>query len=395
LTRAFSAPFGVRQTPTSKTLWALRNLDFSIEPQELLGVIGRNGAGKSTLLKVLSRITRPTEGTFSVEGRLCSLLEIGTGFHPELTGRENIFLNGAILGMKRREIGRKFDAIVSFAGTEAFLDTPVKRYSSGMYVRLAFAIAAHLEPEILLLDEVLSVGDMSFREKCFRHLHELRKSGTTIILVSHYLSQVSVLTKRCIWLDKGAIRQDGPTDAVLAAYANELRMGSGSADQVAIDRGEQETTGLIEFSAVRTEKPDGTICNEFAIGEDLQIALAVSVNQPVECPWFAVTVHSHDGIKILNLVSSIHGGRIPAIVGRDGTVRLRLRNLPLLAGDYVLSASIGIEGSNSATHASWPQCHQFSVLVTGRANAQHFVYMDPFNGTGIFHWAGEWMLPWA
>jgi lipopolysaccharide transport system ATP-binding protein len=198
--------------------WALRHVDLSIQPGEAIGVIGRNGAGKSTLLKILSQITPPTEGKIVMRGRVGSLLEVGTGFHPELTGRENIFLNGAILGMRRAEIKRKFDEIVAFAEVEEFLDTPVKRYSSGMYVRLAFAVAGHLEPEILLVDEVLAVGDVAFQNKCLGKMGEVAHSGRTVLFVSHNMGMIAELCQRAVCLDHGQVRVVGPAREVIASY---------------------------------------------------------------------------------------------------------------------------------------------------------------------------------
>jgi lipopolysaccharide transport system ATP-binding protein len=199
--------------------WALKDVSFEIKQGEVVGIIGRNGAGKSTLLKILSRITEPTAGTVRLRGRIASLLEVGTGFHPELTGRENIFLNGAILGMRRAEIKQKFDEIVAFAGTENFLDLPIKRYSTGMYVRLAFALAAHLEPDILVVDEVLAVGDYEFQQKCFGKMHEVAsREGRTVILVSHQLGAIAEMANRAFLLQKGRIVRDGPVSEVVSSY---------------------------------------------------------------------------------------------------------------------------------------------------------------------------------
>ena len=198
--------------------WALKNVSFEVKQGEIIGIIGRNGAGKSTLLKILSRITEPTQGRVTLRGRVASLLEVGTGFHPELTGRENIFLNGAILGMTRSEIRTKFDEIVAFAEVEKFLDTPVKHYSSGMYVRLAFAVAAHLEPEILLVDEVLAVGDVEFQKKCLGKMEGVVREGRTVLFVSHQIAAVNQLCRRIVWLDKGTVFDYGETDTVLPKY---------------------------------------------------------------------------------------------------------------------------------------------------------------------------------
>src|SRR5262245_30024402 len=210
--------------PKSEEFWALKDISFEVKRGETLGIIGRNGAGKSTLLKVLSRITEPSEGRARIRGRLASLLEVGTGFHPELTGRENIYLNGSILGMSRAEIGKKFDAIVAFAEIEKFLDTPVKRYSSGMYVRLAFSVAAHLEPDILVVDEVLAVGDVAFQRKCLDYMKKLAQSGITILLVSHDLFAVKAMCRRVLTLSAGKLLFDGLSAEGIALYEKDSRL---------------------------------------------------------------------------------------------------------------------------------------------------------------------------
>ena len=225
LTNALTAPsrwFGSNGTAVSGTgpthFWALRNVSFELKEGEVLGLIGRNGAGKTTLLKILSRVTQPTEGSAEIRGRVGSLLEVGTGFHPELTGRENTFLNGAILGMGKKEITRKFDEIVEFAEVADFIDTPLKHYSSGMQMRLAFAIAAHFEPQILLVDEVLAVGDIAFQRKCLGKMGEVAQAGRTIVLVSHQMNQIRRLCEKVIWMDGGTIRHAGSTAEVAGAY---------------------------------------------------------------------------------------------------------------------------------------------------------------------------------
>jgi homopolymeric O-antigen transport system ATP-binding protein len=202
----------------TETFWALKNVSFEVKKGEVVGIIGPNGAGKSTLFKILNRITEPTCGGADIYGRVGALLEVGTGFHPELTGRENVFMNGAILGMRRTEIRDKFDEIVSFAGVDRFLDTPVKRYSSGMYVRLAFAVAAHLEAQILLVDEVLAVGDAEFQKKCLGKMHDVSRAGKTVIFVSHAMEAISRLCSRALWLHEGRVRADGAADEVIAGY---------------------------------------------------------------------------------------------------------------------------------------------------------------------------------
>jgi len=235
LSRALKSPLSVFRRPKDETFWALKDVSLDVREGEVLGLIGRNGAGKTTLLKILSRITRPTQGWAEIHGRVGSLLEVGTGFHPELTGRENTFLSGAILGMSRSEITRKFDEIVAFAELEKFIDTPVKHYSSGMYVRLAFAVAAHLEPEILLVDEVLAVGDINFQKKCLGKMGDVARAGRTVVLVSHQLNQIRRLCHRVIWIDDGHVRQNGPTHEVTSAY--EFAMARGDSAGIQQHRG--------------------------------------------------------------------------------------------------------------------------------------------------------------
>jgi len=222
------SPLSVFRRPKDEMFWALKDVSLEVKEGEVLGLIGRNGAGKTTLLKVLSRITRPTTGWAEIHGRVGSLLEVGTGFHPELTGRENTFLSGAILGMGKAEIARKFDEIVAFAELEKFIDTPVKHYSSGMYVRLAFAVAAHLEPEILLVDEVLAVGDINFQKKCLGKMGDVARAGRTVVLVSHQLNQIRRLCHRVIWIDDASICQGGSPEAVVNAYEAAMSKGDGA-----------------------------------------------------------------------------------------------------------------------------------------------------------------------
>jgi lipopolysaccharide transport system ATP-binding protein len=226
LTRAAARAVGRTQPHEREEIWALRDVSFAVREGEVLGVIGRNGAGKSTLLKLLTRITAPTSGQAIIRGRVGSLLEVGTGFNPELTGRENVFLNGSILGMKRREIQRKFDDIVEFSGIEKFIDTPVKRYSSGMSVRLAFSVAAHLEPEILLVDEVLAVGDAEFQQRCLGRMEDFSGTGRTVLFVSHNMQTVNQLCERTMWLDDGRIVEDGEPSTVITHYLHAVQTGT-------------------------------------------------------------------------------------------------------------------------------------------------------------------------
>ena len=278
LARLATAPFrrrGDDAPARSEEFWALRDVDFAIEPGEVVGIIGRNGAGKSTLLKVLSRIVPPSSGRVRLEGRIASLLEVGTGFHPELTGRENIYLNGSILGMRRAEIARQFDEIVAFSEVERFLETPVKRYSSGMYVRLAFAVAAHLQPEILLVDEVLAVGDASFQKKCLNKMQDVGTGGRTVLFVSHNMAAVTRLCPRSILLDGGRVIGDGPSHEVASIY---LRSGAGTtAAREWADPAEAPGDEVVRLRAVRARAADGRVAEAMDIRHPIGVEIVFEV----------------------------------------------------------------------------------------------------------------------
>jgi lipopolysaccharide transport system ATP-binding protein len=270
---------GEAATDHQETIWALKDVSFEVKHGEVLGIIGRNGAGKSTLLKILSRITAPTEGTVDLYGRVGSLLEVGTGFHPELTGRENIYLNGAILGMKRNEIERKFDEIVAFAELEKFLDTPVKHYSSGMYVRLAFAVAAHLDPEILLVDEVLAVGDAAFQKKCLGKMGEVAGEGRTVLFVSHNMAAVQRLCEQTVLIRDGSLAFSGPSEAVVRAYLTQSTKSLGYVI-IPVDKGGQ--TDRFAVRSVRTQRPgSSTPAAEVSLLEGLDVELDYEILRPI------------------------------------------------------------------------------------------------------------------
>ena len=277
----------LRRRQKSDDFWALRGVSLQIEPGEVVGIVGRNGAGKSTMLKLLSRITVPTEGRIRINGRVGSLLEVGTGFHQELTGRENIFLNGAILGMSRAEVRRKFDEIVAFGEVEEFLDTPVKRYSSGMYVRLAFAVAAHLEPEILIVDEVLAVGDGAFQKKCLNKMGSFANSGRTVLFVSHSMEAVRDLCQRGIWMKDGRVHQDGPAEETIAAYFDEM-----SGDRpFSCESGDHGLT----IHSVILKDAEGQKCSEFHPGDDLIVEIEYEAQKSVDRPYLVLSVHGMSG----------------------------------------------------------------------------------------------------
>lgn len=259
-----------------ETIWALKDVSFEVEEGEVVGIIGRNGSGKSTLLKLLSRITYPTTGDIKSQGKIAPLLEVGTGFHPELTGRENIYLNGSIMGMKKKEINAKFDDIVTFAELEKFIDTPVKRYSSGMYLRLGFAVAAHLDPDILLVDEVLAVGDAAFQKKCIGAMKNLQGSGRTVLFVSHNMAAIENLCKRTIWLNEGKIMKDGPTHQIVTEYLSMFLSDNASVDLENF----RDRIGTGEVRLVKLEflNTDNQLCSTVRMGESLTIRYTICSN---------------------------------------------------------------------------------------------------------------------
>jgi lipopolysaccharide transport system ATP-binding protein len=287
-------------SPAAGIYWALQDVSFEIQPGEVVGIIGRNGAGKSTLLKILSRITEPTSGRATIRGRIGSLLEVGTGFHPELTGRENVYLNGSILGMSRREIDRKFDEIVAFAESEQFLDTPVKRYSSGMYVRLAFAVAAHLEPEILLVDEVLAVGDAEFQRKCLGKMDDIARGGRTVLFVSHQISAVRRLCRQCLMLEKGRLKSFGPMDEVIAQYLSEDTGQHQPGDWVDLTGAARRGNQAARFMGMRFHCPDPRITDHPYPDGPFEIELSVESDAPRRCSCLAVAFYDRYGTRLIN-----------------------------------------------------------------------------------------------
>src|SRR5215472_3270299 len=328
----------------SESIWALRDVSFDVEEGEVVGIVGRNGAGKSTLLKVLSKITYPTLGEIKVNGRVASLLEVGTGFHDELTGRENIYLNGSILGMKKREVEQRFDAIVAFSGVEQFIDTPIKRYSSGMRLRLGFAVAAHLEPDVLIVDEVLAVGDAGFQKKCIQTMEGLRKSGRTVLFVSHNLAAVENLCSRGIWIDAGKVRMDGTAKQVITSY-----MGSFAGEQVSgSDLSESESrlgSGEIRYTRLEYLAPDGTPCVMTRSGDPLTIRFHYRVEKPIRDPSFGLRLFTGMGTLITEFGHWMHGIHIPKVDPGEGHIDVEIDSLNLTPGQYTLSLWItGQEG---------------------------------------------------
>lgn len=306
--------------------WALKDVSLQIKQGEVVGIIGRNGAGKSTLLKLLSRITIPTEGRIRIDGRVACLLEVGTGFHYELTGRENIFLNGAILGMTRAEIIRKFDEIVAFSEIEEFLDTPVKRYSSGMYVRLAFAVAAHLESEILLVDEVLAVGDAAFQKKCLGKMGSFAQSGRTVLFVSHNMEAVRSLCQRCVWMKDGRLHKDGQADEIVEDYFNNI-----SSEQ-SFSCSNPDYGLTIQKVVLKNRR--GEESSQFCPGEDLVVEISYNAHKCIEKPIIALGVLGINGSCFTS--NMLLDGHRPSLLEGSGKIRCTFKSIPLLPQNYTV-----------------------------------------------------------
>jgi len=338
LRRPLSWLRGGRGERQESEFWALRDVSFAVRPGEVVGVVGRNGAGKSTLLKLLSRITNPTTGRIALRGRVGSLLEVGTGFHPELTGRENIYLNGAVLGMRRREIARKFDHIVEFAETGTFLDTPVKRYSSGMYVRLAFAVAAHLEPEILIVDEVLAVGDMAFQRKCMGRMREVGQSGCTVLFVSHNMAVVETLCTRAILLDAGRLVREGAVPEIVREYRRRVLGPSDASGTRLADRNGPGRRQRI-FTAVTLLDAGDEPTNFVPLGGLFRARLGLNSPTPIRYPAITIGIDDVMGQRLLSLVTPLSRTVLERLEGAC-EVECRVESFPLAPGEYWLKLGL-------------------------------------------------------
>jgi lipopolysaccharide transport system ATP-binding protein len=380
--QTWSAKLRGKEDPNSKiastgfrvqngTLKALDEISFEVKQGDVLGIIGRNGAGKSTLLKIISRVTAPSSGMIKIKGHVASLLEVGTGFHPELTGRENIFLNGAILGMTKKEIHRKFDEIVDFAEVEQFIDTPVKRYSSGMYVRLAFAVAAHLEPEVLVVDEVLAVGDIQFQEKCLGKMDEVSRSGRTILFVSHNMEAVSTLCSRAIVLHDGRIAHGGDVHAAIDAYRETVRSAGISVDSC-LNRG---GSGGVRITNVWTSSASQECGAKILVGEPMYIHIKLEVQPQYRGKNISVgiAVDTASGKRLFTNVSSWEGDKV-IVYGDSAVVRCFVGNVVLVPGTYLVSTSALFQTDtlDCAVH-----CAEFDVHTN---NAEFYVPREKDQG---------------
>jgi lipopolysaccharide transport system ATP-binding protein len=331
-----------RHDARDEMIWALKDISFEIEHGEVVGIVGRNGAGKSTLLKVLSRITEPTSGKIVLNGRVGSLLEVGTGFHPELTGRENVFLSGAILGMTRKEIGAKFDEIVAFSELEQFIDTPVKRYSSGMTVRLGFAVAAHLDPEILLVDEVLAVGDANFQKKSLGKMGDVAEGGRTVLFVSHNMAMVNKICRRAMLIEGGQLAGEGETAEIVQQY---LEISRGQSDQTSEDHVNRQALAAQDSEEIVVHDVELLMKDGSPVaGRDVQDGLIVRVHytakQRIAAPGFIVIIRTQEGMDLCRVSSMPISGYAIEEANGDGTIEVAFNDLPLTGGRYYVSFEV-------------------------------------------------------
>ena len=340
--------------------WALKDVSFEVAHGATLGIIGSNGSGKTTMLKCLTGIYTPEKGAIKVDGKLAALLELGAGFHPELTGAENIFLNGSILGMSKRDVQNKFASIVEFAGLEKFIDTPVKNFSSGMVVRLGFSIASHVEPEILLIDEILSVGDQDFQRKSSEKIEEFRREGRTIVVVSHSLGLVQQLCKEVIWLDKGQIRQSGPAAEVIAAY-------TGGSYQPQTERDESSRnrwgTGDARINSIELLNHDGTIAQVIESNAGAQIRFQISAHTRIESPILRVQITRLNG-DVVWATSTQRGTNTMRVLDGAATATLNIESIKLLEGTYFVSAAI----TDSTTTTEFDHCENWLRFNVHKTN---------------------------
>lgn len=360
----------LRHRPKPETIWALRDVSFSVAPGESVGIIGRNGAGKSTLLKILSKITYPTSGTVKVGGTVAAMLEVGTGFHQELTGRENIYMNGSILGMTKKEVDRKMEAIIDFSGVEKFLDTPIKRYSSGMRLRLGFAVAAHLEADILIIDEVLAVGDAAFQKKCLSAMENVRAGARTVLFVSHNLAAIENLCPRCLWIDGGQVRMDGPSRGVIAAYMESMT-GAQTPSMELEHLQSRRGNGKIRFQGIEFLSSEGVAQKMIRAGDPVVIRLHYSATEPVPHPSLGFRLYTDMGTLVTETSTWHHGIDIPQLRAGQGHLDLEIESLTLMPAKYTLSLWATDETGNviydNVEHAITLEVELGNIYRSGRS----------------------------
>ncbi|HVB34906.1 MAG TPA: ABC transporter ATP-binding protein [Patescibacteria group bacterium] len=325
-----------RRSKDDMTVWALQDVSFAVETGGVVGIIGRNGSGKSTLLKILSRITWPTSGTISVQGRVAALLEVGTGFHEELTGRENIYLNGSVLGMKKRDIDAQLDEIIDFAGVGRFIDTPIKRYSSGMRLRLGFAVAAHLRTDVLLVDEVLAVGDAEFQKKCLSKIENLHRGGRTVLFVSHNMAAIEHLCPRTIWIHEGKVRQDGETEEVIRAYLEHFADGQctgSNLDEIS----DRQGTGEVRFTGIKFLDEAGRPKPVIRSGDAVTVRLYYRASTDLQNAQFGIGLFTERAVKVAVIGTVAAGYQIPLLPSGDSHIDVTYEFLNLMPGRYSIS----------------------------------------------------------
>ncbi len=353
----------------SDYVWALKDINFEINQGDMVGVIGKNGAGKSTLLKLLSRVTAPSTGSIKIKGRIAALLEVGTGFHPELTGRENVYLNGAILGMNKQEIASKLDEIVEFSGCQMYIDTPVKRYSSGMIVRLGFSVAAHLDPEILIVDEVLAVGDAEFQEKCIGKMKSISGEGRTVLFVSHNMASMKALCERGFLMERGRLTQKGEMNEIIENYLSSVTKTA--LDGAIPENASQHNTGKFKFKNIKLLNSANTSVDQVNYMADLKIELLLDAEIDKEDVLVDVRINSRDGIELVHTMNKLQDKSKFSIAKGQNKITCIMQN-NLQPGNY--SISIGIHETNGLTLDFVAQIFDFKVLNIGEGDVSGFTY---------------------
>lgn len=350
-----------RRPAEDSNFYALKDVSFEVERGEALGLIGANGAGKTTIMKLLAGITEPTSGRVAVDGKVAALIEIGAGFHGDLTGRENIYLYGSIMGLRKREIDEKFDSIVGFAELESFIDIPVKRYSSGMYARLGFSVAVHVEPDIVLIDEVLAVGDMSFQRKCHRKMEEIRRSDRVVVFVSHSLPAVESLCNRALWLDHGTIRGLDETQKVVAAYIDEVNRRQLDRPDLSAGVSERRGSGEARITGIQVTGTDGRERERFAMGEDIIVRMGFSASRPIPRPIFGLSVWSDEGLRVCTITTQAENTS-PDVIDGTGTMCCTLKAPHFLPRLYFLRLSID-DAAGMVPYDRWDKAASFRIDV--------------------------------
>ena len=369
-----------RRGPGGETIWGLKDVSFEVAAGEVMGIIGANGAGKSTLLKILSRITTPTTGHAELHGRVGSLLEVGTGFHPELTGRENVYLNGAILGMRKSDIERKADDIIAFAETGKFIDTPVKHYSSGMYMRLAFAVAAHLEPEILIVDEVLAVGDLNFQNKCLGKMHDVASQGRTVLFVSHNMGAIANLCTSALWLAGGQVVSRGPVSDTVAAYIQSVSRPRADDASTWRHKGSGEAT----FIDARMLDANGEPRETFAMGESVVVGFDMDFSRSFSSLHMSVDVkRAETGLPVLHLLNHDSGPACERLPDGKHRLTVEIPSCMLYPGSYTVSLFAGVPGT-TLDHVE--NVLSFSMVHSGESKRTSLFYPQ----LGVFHSPSVW-----